>query len=206
MRGTAKPRPALLLVGPPGAGKSPLGDALERRTGWIHFDLGARLRAIAGGEDDHGLSDGEQAFVRDLLAADALFPDDQFPLVRQIVQTFLCRRPSATGVVLNGLPRTVGQAERLRELLDIRRVVVLECRPDLAAARVGQRRAGATDDHAGRPDDEPDRFRQRLEIYERETPPLIELYRTRGVGILTLAVGPDTDSERLAALIAERLR
>ncbi len=187
-------------MGPPGAGKSPVGDALERRTGWIHFDLGARLRAIAGGEDDHGLTGRERAFVRDVLDADALFPDERFPLVRKIVQTFLCRRRSAPGVVLNGLPRTVGQAERLRELLDIRRVVRLDCPADIAAVRVTRRRGGATEDHADRADDEPDRFRQRLEIYERETPALLEHFRDRGVEVVTIPV--EGDAERLAAVIA----
>lgn len=192
-------------MGPPGAGKSPIGDALERRTGWAHFDFGARLRDIASGEDDHGLTGRERDLVRVLLEAGALFPDEKFPVVRKIVSAFLDWRPEAPGVVLNGLPRTVRQAERLRELLDIRRVVVLECSPDLAAARVGQRRAGATEDHAGRPDDEPERFRQRLAIYARESPPLIEHCRARGVDILTLPMALETDPQQLADIIVGRL-
>lgn len=69
-------RPALLLLGPTGSGKSPLGRALWRIAGWPHLDFGALLRQIAAGEHAHGLDPEARALVRALVAGNALFPDD----------------------------------------------------------------------------------------------------------------------------------
>ena len=84
----------------------------------------------------------EREYVRGLLDSGALFPDEQFPLVRKILTAFLRHHPAAAGVVLNGLPRTIAQAERIEAVLKVRQVVFLDCPPDVAAAHAHWRRGG----------------------------------------------------------------
>ena len=200
-------RPAVLLMGPPGAGKSPLGEALERRTGWVHFDFGAQLRRIASGANDHGLAPAERNFVRGLVEADALFPEDWFALAHRIAADFLDRNKAAPGFVLNGLPRRADQARGLVDLFAVTLVVVLDCPADVAASRVARRRAGGTLDHAGRQDDAPERLAHRCALYDRHAGELCAHYRSTGVAVLTLPVGEDSTAENLAqaALATARL-
>lgn len=193
------PRPALLLIGPTGSGKSPLGDALERATGWAHFDFGARLRAIAAGEDDHGLDADAVAFVQSLLEEHALFPDDRFPIVAQILQHFLDQHADAPGVVLNGLPRHTGQATAIAPLLTVTRVVLLDCPPAVVAERILRRKQGLTSDHADRDDDTPEAIKKKVALFHDRTTALVAHYRNRGVEIVTCPVAADTCEEELVA-------
>lgn len=189
--------PALLLLGPTGSGKSPAGRALARSTGWLHLDFGARLRQIASGEDDHGLDRGEQAFVRSLVAANALFPDDALPLVRRIVGRALGAADRGGRVILNGVPRTVAQAAGLADLVAVAHVVVLVCPPETVARRVERRRAGAGSDDAGRADDTPGQVARKLELFERETRPLVAYYGGRGASVLEVPVAAATGEDEI---------
>ncbi|MBP7148379.1 MAG: nucleoside monophosphate kinase [Acidobacteria bacterium] len=197
---------ALLLLGPTGSGKTPVGRALERIAGWPHLDFGAHLRQIAGSGDDHGLDPAERDYVRALVAGNALFPDDALPLVRRIVAHALAVAPAgAARVVLNGVPRTLAQARGLVDLLDVRHVVLLACAPGVAAARVALRRAGQGPDDAGRADDDPAQVAHKLELFARETLPLVAHYRAAGATIVEAEVGVDIGDEELARHLLARL-
>ncbi len=198
---SAFPRNALLLLGPTGSGKSPLGNILEERTGRPHFDFGHELRVIAEGRATYGLSEGEREFVAGLLRAHALFPDDKFSIVKKIVESFLNQHPQADGIILNGMPRHVGQAIAIEPMLRVTDVVVLSCSPDIAAARVEKRSKGLSNDHSGRPDDTPDAVRRKIEIFERETRPLIEHYRSQGARVTAIEIETDSDEAGIAATI-----
>ena len=206
---TAPPgRPAILLMGPPGAGKSPLGEALERRTGWFHFDFGAQLRRIAAGASDPALASADRDFVRSLIEDDRLFPENRVALARDIAADFVRRNAAAPGFILNGLPRRADQARALDDLFTVLLVVVLDCPPAAAASRVARRRGGATRDHAGREDDAPERVARRRALYERHGAELRAHYESTGVAILTLPVAEDSSVERLdaTALTTARFR
>jgi adenylate kinase len=197
------PRPALLLLGPTGSGKSPLGRRLERTAGFRHLDFGAHLRRIAAGEST-GLDAEEREFVRTLVETNALFPDAALPLVRRIVRAAL----SGTGpgpVVLNGVPRTLAQAEGLADLLDVRWVVALDCSPRVTGARIERRHAGLTTDDAGRGDDTPAQVARKLELFAQETRPLVAHYRARGARVIVLPVDVETSEDDLARAVARQV-
>ena len=193
--------PTLLLVGPTGSGKSPLGRILERLSGWVHLDFGELLREIAAGEESYGLSGEECDFVRGLLRENALFPDDAFALVGTVLESFLAKRGGPAGrppgLVLNGLPRHLSQAVSLSAYVDVRRVAFLNASPEIVRERVARRRRGESSDHAGRDDDSVTDIQRKLAIFEERPRPLLAHYARQGVPVIELMVG-DVDEDQLA--------
>jgi len=191
---------ALLLIGPTGSGKSPLGNLLAQKTGWYHFDFGDHLRAIANSADDHGLDNEEVSYVKHLVDAHALFPQDKLFIVQKILNCSCAANAQAPGIILNGMPRTLEQAKALT--LDLVGVVELKCAPDVVAKRVNKRHAGETADHAGRSDDTPDAVKKKLEIYEQSTRPLVDYYRSKKIPVLEIPVAIETaENDLLPELI-----
>jgi adenylate kinase len=188
------PRPwaSILLVGPTGAGKSPLGDEMERRgfrgRPCLHFDFGANLRAAAGGHDAmYGLTGPETDAVRASLRAGTLFEDRDLPMIVKILTGFAESRGLRAGncLVLNGLPRHGRQAESLRSILDVEQVVSLEADPSVVLERM---RLDPGRDRSGRTDDSPAAIAGRLATFRERTMPLLDHYRRRGVPIVSIAV------------------
>lgn len=200
--------PAILLVGPTGAGKTPLGDEMERRgfrgRRLAHFDFGARLRALAGRPDgESGLGPAEMAAVRASLATGALFKDRDWPMIAGILTRFAAERLTAPGdgLVLNGLPRHRGQAEALSGLAVVDLVVSLEVEAAVLLERLRRDPGG---DRSGRPDDDLASVARRLEIFREQTAPLVVYYQERGVEIAAVEVGAETTAaEMYAALTGE---
>jgi len=190
---------AVLLIGPTGSGKSPQGALLERSGGFRHFDFGAELRAAAAG--CRGLSKEDALFVRRLLAAHALLPDERFDLAEQLLRSCLDRTrfdPLRERLVLNGLPRHVGQARALEPLVRVEHVVVLDCAADAAHARVARRRRGEGLDHAARPDDAPEAVARKLALFAHQTAPLVAHYQADpAVRVTRLPVAAHTDDAAL---------
>ncbi len=197
---------AILLMGPSGCGKSPLGALLEKKTGWAHFDFGHELRLIARGEGDFGLEGHERSYVRDVLHEHALFPDDKFAIVEKILSDFLDRNVHAPGVILNGLPRHIGQAEGISKHVDIKSVVVLDCPKEESARRVLDRVRGLTSDHSGRTDDYPQAVEEKFLLFTKRTAPLIEHYAESGVRIMRVPVGRGISESDVASHIIKAVR
>jgi adenylate kinase family enzyme len=200
----ARPDPlpnALLIVGPTGSGKTPLGqhlqaNGLEGRP-CIHFDFGARLRAVAAGEiRPAGLTEAEIRTVEEVLKAGKLLEDRAFPIARAILEDFLAREVEpGTLVVLNGLPRHLGQARDVSDLLDVSTVLYLQASPEVVQARIRENAGG---DRGGREDDQPHAIGMRLSRFAEETLPLVEHYREGGARIVMLDVGLNTGPDELA--------
>ena len=198
-RGAVSRIAALLLVGPTGSGKSPLGRILERRSGWVHLDFGELLREIVSGSATHGLSPDACEFVRGLVRANALFPEDAFELVGTLLESFLASRGEPRGLVLNGLPRHVSQASSLSAYVDVVHVAFLNSSAEVAAERVARRSRGEGVDHGGRSDDRLEDVRRKLSIFEARTRPLLEHYARQGVPVTELLItSAQTDEEQLA--------
>ena len=184
--------PAIVLLGPTGAGKTPLGQMFEQQ-GWedcrcVHFDFGENLRAIVqGGLPGPFVSSQDIQFLGGVLEQGVLLEDKDFPLAERILRGFLSQRQAdfRTYVVLNGLPRHSGQASALEELVAVRIVICLECTAETVVRRIQENPGG---DRVGRNDDQLSAVTKKLEIYQQRTAPLVDWYRQRGARIVRVPV------------------
>jgi len=191
----------MLLIGPTGSGKTPLGQCLERHGLWgrrcAHFDFGANLRALAGaGVRPEPLTQDDVDFVARALRSGALLENEKFYIAAAILRSFAADRQLAAGdlLLLNGLPRHVDQARDVDRIAGIRWAVHLECSPDVVRERI---RLNAGGDRHGRVDDSVDAVEERLQVFRERTAPLLEHCRRRGARVLTLTVTADTTPSAL---------
>lgn len=202
----APPIQAVLLLGPTGSGKTPQGRLLERSGYGYHFDFGHELRAAAKGGV---LGPKDTSFIRRLLEAHALLPDDRFDIAEALLCAFLCSVRSEAKqrrLILNGLPRHVAQARDMDAYVDVKHVVVLECDAETARLRVSRRREGKGSDHADRDDDHAQAIEEKLRIYERQTRPLMEFYGQRpATKVIRVQVKRGMTDEAIHREVTERL-
>ena len=181
----------IILLGGPGSGKGTQAGFLTRRFGIPQISTGDMLRAAVR----EGTELGRKA--KDVMDAGELVPDG---LMVAMVRQRLARPDCAAGFVLDGFPRTIPQAEALREA-GVAIDVVLEVAVDdeeIVLRMSGRRvhpasgrvyhvvhnppRVDGRDDETGEPliqraDDREDTVRTRLAVYREQTAPLVELYR-----------------------------
>ncbi|MBC6437002.1 MAG: adenylate kinase [Rhodobacteraceae bacterium] len=192
----------LILLGPPGAGKGTQARMLQERFGLVQLSTGDLLRnAVAAGTPA-----GQQA--KAVMDRGDLVSDG---IVLQILRDRLADPDCARGVIFDGFPRTLAQAEALDALLaSTGRTLdaVLELQVDDAALvkrilnRAEQARA------AGQPvraDDNAETLTQRLHAYNAQTAPLIGYYRTRGTLTTIPAMGAIKDIARDLSNLVTRL-
>ena len=162
----------LIMLGAPGAGKGTQAVRVAEMHGIPHISTGEMLRgAIAAGSDL-----GQK--VKSIVESGALVPDE---LVIDVIRDRLAESDTRKGFVLDGFPRTLGQAEALDVLLaelgrPLEVVLELELAEDTAVKRMLGRAA-----EQGRADDTPDVIRNRFEVYRRQTEPLSEYYTSKGI-------------------------
>ena len=183
MSADSKPDSRLLLLAAPGAGKGTQGKRLAERLGIAHLAAGDLLR----GEVRDGTPLGKK--VSEHLDRGELAPDE---LIVDLIMPAIEAAEARGGYVLDGFPRDVEQARAADErgaALD--RVIHLRAPQDELRRRLLAR--AATE---GRSDDTPDVIDNRFRLYARETEPLVEHYRARG--ILT-----DVDADRPADQVTE---
>ena len=207
----SEPLPALLLLGPTGSGKTPLGDLLEQRgprgRRCLHFDFGANLRGVAEvgvlpstGAPPGRLSAADLEVIEASLRTGALLEHEHFHIARDLLLSFADQRQVAAGdlLVLNGLPRHAGQARDVDAFVRVERVVVLDCPAEAIRQRLARDAGG---DRAGRVDDDPDLVERKLATFRERTLPLVRHYAGLGVPVQHLEVGVLTEAAELAALL-----
>lgn len=201
----AERRGALLILGPTGSGKTPLGCHLEkagfRGRRCVHFDFGENLRDAANsGSDVEDLSETELEVIRKSLRAGTLLEDEHFPIALRILNRFIDRKGIGPDdlIILNGFPRHPGQAVGLASRIAMKMVVILEAGEEIIRDRI-RRNAGR--DRAGRIDDSEEEIRRKLEIFETRTLPLAGYYKTDGVPVIRIPVGVATGPEEILARI-----
>ena len=187
---------ALLLIGPTGSGKTPLGDFLERTGLWgrrcLHFDFGANLRRVAeGGIRAEAFAEDELAVVRESLAKGVLLEQEHFPIVEKILRDFAESNglDDKHWLVLNGMPRHVGQAVDLERTVDVKAVIVLDCDEAVVHRRIHSNSGG---DRHGRIDDSAEAITRRLALFDERTRPLLDHYRVKRVRIEAVKVSVGT--------------
>ena len=183
---------SMLLLGPTGAGKSPLGDQIEMKGIYgkrcFHFDFGHELRSIAELElPPEGFLEKDLLFIRDVLEKGLLLENEHFHIARKIVHYFLRRNDFREDdiLILNGLPRHVDQAQDMAGIVEVRCLAVLECGPEEVYSRI-EKNTGM--DRTGRIDDGIAMIRKKLDIFNARTAPLIEHYSNMGCNILKVRI------------------
>jgi adenylate kinase len=174
----------LILLGPPGAGKGTQGHRLSEKYSILEISTGDILR----GAVRKGTPLGREA--QSYMDRGALVPD---AIMIGLVRERLAQADTARGFILDGFPRTVVQAEALTQLCEeqrrpIEHVISIEVPQEELLQRLAGRRQ-----LEGRHDDTDEAIRHRLEVYERETAPLIDYYRRQG--LLRCIVGIGTIDE-----------
>ena len=185
----------ILLLGPQGSGKGTQAKLISQTYGIPQVATGDMIREIKELDTELGRR-VKEIYDRGDLVDDAT--------IVELIESRLDRGDTLPGFILDGFPRNTPQAEALDELLarlgrDLDVVFELQIgNREVLLERLARRAA-----EEGRTDDTPDAIRKRLEIYERETAPLVEYYRsTRGnvVGIHADRAIEDVFAEIRAAL------
>lgn len=184
----------LVFLGPPGAGKGTIAAKAKLVYSIPHISTGDLFRANI----KNGTELGRR--VQAILAAGDLVPDE---VTIDMVRERLKEEDALKGFILDGFPRTIAQADALGAMTDLDRVVnfVLD-KEDIVKRLSGRRVCKSTgrtyhilynppkvegiDDETGEPliqrdDDKEEAIRNRLEVYEDSTAPLIAYYRDKGL-------------------------
>jgi adenylate kinase len=196
---------AILIVGPTGSGKSPLGDLLQARglggKRCFHFDFGANLREVAEASfPREPLTDDDVETIRSVLGSGALLEDDQFHIAKKILLGFISKKGVGEDsiIILNGLPRHIGQAGMIDSIIKIERVICLECSPEVVAERI---RINTGGDRTHRTDDSLDEIRNKLDIFRERTAPLVGHYRSKGSEISLIDIDIIMRAEDMWAIL-----
>lgn len=162
----------LILFGPPGAGKGTQANKIAEKYNTAHISTGDMLRAAV----KNGTELGELA--KSYMDKGALVPDE---VVIGIIRDRIKEQDAKNGFMLDGFPRTVGQARALTEMLDaesvsIDAVVSIEVNDAEIIERILERQK-----IEGREDDTEEVVKNRLEVYREQTEPLKSYYESSGV-------------------------
>jgi adenylate kinase len=162
--------PNILLLGPQGSGKGTQAQLISEAYGIPHIATGDILRAAMAEGTELGRK------VKPIYDSGHLVPDE---LMIDIIRDRLAKDDTENGFILDGFPRTLPQAEALEHMLrqigkELDVVFVLQLPEQVAVDRLTNRAR-----IEGRKDDTPEAIAKRLELYRRETEPLIEWYRVR---------------------------
>lgn len=198
----------IIMLGPPGAGKGTQALALSEYFEIPTISTGAMIRA----EINAGSEIGREA--EGLIKAGQLVPDS-------VIIGMLCKRleqgDCKNGYILDGVPRTIAQAEAIDSFAKINAVVDIDMADHLIIGRLGGRRecsacgktfhiklnppAGGTNNCDScnqklviRPDDMPETIQRRLETYHKQTEPLKRFYADRGI---LIQVNGDREIDRI---------
>ena len=185
----------LILLGAPGAGKGTQADILKKKLNVPTISTGNILRAAVKNGTPTGLK------AKAFMDAGKLVPDE---VIIGIITERLAEDDCKNGYILDGVPRTIAQAEAMEKAgINFDAVVSIEVADEVIMERMSGRRvcescgasyhlvavppkvAGVCDSCGGklvqRKDDAPETVKDRLEVYHKETEPLKDFYAQRGL-------------------------
>jgi adenylate kinase len=192
-----KPVTIVILMGPPGSGKGTQAEVLAGRLGVPAISTGEIFRASVAGETELGRK------AKQYLDAGEYVPDQ---LTNAMVRERLAEDDTRSGFLLDGYPRTLDQVAVLDELLAAQdrrldAVVELEVDPEELVQRLLRR---AELEH--RSDDTEEIVRRRLQVYNEQTLPIIEVYAERGLVIPVDGAGEMDEVSQRILQVAESLQ
>jgi adenylate kinase len=215
---------ALILLGPPGAGKGTQATRLAERYGVPHLSTGDMLREAIARGTPLGRSAGP------IMERGELVPDS---IVLGMVEERLRREDCQDGVLFDGFPRTLAQAESLETILErcgLGKPLVLNLRVDKGTVlrRLAGRWTcsvggeiynvydappkvpGTCDKDGGvliqRPDDREETVLERLRAYEQQTEPLVDYYGRQGLLVTLDGTGPIDELTAKLVDVVDRLQ
>ena len=184
----------LIISGPPGSGKGTRASRIAQMLKLAHISTGDLFRK----EISEGTELGRLA--KSIIDQGELVPDE---LTMNMLKNRLQQEDCKNGFILDGVPRTIKQAELLKEITDIDHFINLEISREMIIDRIGSRRTckgcgtifnvktmppkvegkcdNCSSDLVQREDEKPEVMSQRLEVYEKQTMPLIEFYEELGL-------------------------
>lgn len=161
----------IVIFGAPGSGKGTQSDLLVKKYGFKHISTGDVLRAEIKNDTELGKT------AKGYIDNGQLIPDELMISILASVYDSLC---PCEGVIFDGFPRTIPQAEALKAMLaergtEVAAMLELDVPDDMLMERLINR--GKT---SGRADDNAETIRKRLDVYRSQTAPLIDWYETEG--------------------------
>ena len=163
----------IILFGPPGAGKGTQAEFLVRSRGMVQLSTGDMLRAAIAAGTELGMK------AKTIMDAGELVSDDiMIGMIAERMESNDCKN----GVILDGFPRTVAQAEALDAMFADKGIIldhVIEIKVDEAAllARIEKR---AAETGGARSDDNAEVLAARLKVYHANTAPVLPYYQGKG--------------------------
>lgn len=178
---------AIFMIGPQGSGKGTQGKVLAEKLGYFYWEMGGILREEAKKDTPFGRK------VKDLIDAGHLLEDNE---LFRVLQTELPEVVKHKRILFDGVPRTMPQGVHLVHYLQQNgytqfAAINIEVPKDESVKRLLERAH-----HEFRTDDTPDKISYRLDVYEKETKPVLkflagigELYEVDGVGTIEEITG-----------------
>jgi len=182
----------IVLLGAPGAGKGTQGQRLVEEFGFAHISTGDMLRAAVKANSELGQK------AKSYMDAGQLVPDE---LIIDLVKERISQPDAAEGSMLDGFPRNIAQAEALDAALaemgrELDGALLVDVAADVIVSRLSSRRTcracgfTGSDKHEvcprcggamyQRDDDKPETIKNRLNVYESQTAPLVSYYKEQG--------------------------
>jgi adenylate kinase len=172
----------IIFLGPPGAGKGTQASRIAEEKNLAHISTGDMLREHVSKNTELGIT------AKSLLDEGKLVPDS---LVIDMLIERLKADDCQNGAILDGFPRTLAQAQSLDEISEnfpITKVIVFEAEQNELIKRILHR--GET---SGRSDDTEESVSVRLDVYQKDTEPLIGYYQENNLTVKINAVGEVDD-------------
>ncbi|MDR1221925.1 MAG: adenylate kinase [Tannerella sp.] len=171
----------IVIFGSPGSGKGTQSDLIKERYRLAHISTGEVLRKEMKNETELGKTAGRY------IDKGQLVPDD---LICDMLDKILDRLPEdAKGVIFDGFPRTIPQAEALENILrkrgwEVSILLDLQVEEDELVKRLTERGKSS-----GRTDDNAETIKSRLKVYHMQTAPLAEYYKKNGKHVAITGTG-----------------
>ena len=184
----------LIFLGPPGTGKGTQAERISAELKIAHVSTGEMFRQLANEGNQLGVEARDKYWGKGNLVPDEI----TIGLVKERLKKEDCRN----GFILDGFPRTIPQAEALEKIININYVIDIESTDEIIIQRLTSRRQcvnckkiyginvppkleGICDVCQGklyhRDDDKEDVIKERLRVYNAQTKPLIEFYKSKGL-------------------------